>query len=68
MKEIPTIRTEDIVAFLEKVIFDAEPATTEQIRAANLLLSKTLPNLQSTKVTGSEADGSFVIKVIREFD
>lgn len=68
MKESPTIRTEDIVAFLERVIFDGEKATTEQIRAANLLLSKTLPNLQSTKVTGSEADGSFIVKVIKNFD
>jgi hypothetical protein len=68
MRDQPKIRTEEIVQFLERVIFEGIPATTSQIRSANILLSKTLPSLQSTKLSGNEDDGSFVIKVIKEFE
>lgn len=70
VQPLPEIRSQEIVDFLHGVVFgeiDIKSVSAEQIKAANLLLNKSMPNLQSTTLK-NEGEDAFSIKIVTDFD
>lgn len=58
------IQTQRIVQELHKLIDGEREMTSQQLRAAEILLSKSLPNLQSTELTSD--DGGLTINLVSQ--
>jgi len=61
------IRSSSIVLKLQKHVLKGEPMEPSQIRAAEILLRKTVPDLTSTELTNSEG-GPVQIQIVRFSD
>lgn len=58
------IRTSQLINRLEDHAFGSVELTQSQVRAIEVLLKKTLPDLQSVEHSG-EVDGKLVVNIVR---